>query len=66
MSNFKTNILSVYSVNVINGVLGIVFIPLSLKLLGAEGYGLYSMYVTLASLIGLADIGISNNFQRVC
>ena len=65
MSNFKTNILSVYSVNIVNGVLGIVFIPLSLKLFGADGYGLYSVYVALASLIGLADIGISKNLQRL-
>ncbi|MBI4706722.1 lipopolysaccharide biosynthesis protein [Candidatus Desantisbacteria bacterium] len=65
MSNFKKNILSVYGVNIINGVLGILIVPLSLKLLGTEGYGLFSIYIVLASFVALADLGIGKNLQRL-
>jgi O-antigen/teichoic acid export membrane protein len=65
MPNFKRNILSVYSVNVINGILGIIFVPLSLKLLGADGYGLFSIYGVLASFIALIDLGVGKNLLRL-
>jgi O-antigen/teichoic acid export membrane protein len=65
MSNFKINLLSIYGANVVNGVLGILIIPLSLKFLGAEGYGLFSIYSVLASLVSLFDLGVGKNLQRL-
>jgi O-antigen/teichoic acid export membrane protein len=65
MPNLKKNILSVYSVSIINGLLGIIFVPLSLKMLGTDGYGLFSIYGVLASFVALADLGISKNLQRL-
>ena len=65
MSNLKRNILSVYSVNIVNGLLGIVFVPLSLKLLGTNGYGLFSIYGVLATFITLIDLGVGKNLLRL-
>ena len=65
MANLKKNILSVYSVNLVNGVLGIVFVPLGIKILGTESYGLFSIYSVLAAYVGLADLGISKNLIRL-
>ncbi|MGC2049678.1 MAG: oligosaccharide flippase family protein, partial [Gallionella sp.] len=65
MSNFKKNILSVYGVNIVNGVLGIIFVPLGLKFLGTEGYGLFSIYAVLVSFVVLADLGVGRNLLRL-
>lgn len=65
MASFRRNILSVYSVNVVNGVLGIIFVPLSVSLFGTKGYGLFSIYGVLASYIALVDLGVGKNLQRL-
>ena len=65
MNSFKKNLITVYSVNIINGFLSILFVPLCLNLIGAEGYGLLSIYTVLASFIGLTDIGLGRNLQRL-
>ncbi|RYF40344.1 MAG: hypothetical protein EOO38_22045, partial [Cytophagaceae bacterium] len=64
MPSFKKNLASVYTVNILNGVMGVLIIPFSLKLLGPEGYGLFSIYTVIASFISLLDIGIGKSLQR--
>ena len=65
MPKFRTNIIFVYGVNIVNGCLGLLFVPLMLKMLGAEGYGLFSIYGALTSFIILVDLGIGRNLQRL-
>jgi O-antigen/teichoic acid export membrane protein len=64
MPSFKKSLASIYTVNILNGVMGILFIPLSLKFLGAEGYGLFSIYTVIASFVALLDAGIGKSLQR--
>lgn len=64
MSIFKRNLISVYSVNFINGLAGFAFIPLALKGLGAEGYGIYSIFVILTSYIFFVEMGVAKYFTR--
>lgn len=45
-----------------NGILGVVFVPLAVKLFGVSGYGLFSIYSILASYVVLVDLGVSKNF----
>ena len=62
---FINNLLSVYSANAINGVLGIVAVPLVAAALGIEGYGIYSIYIILASYVALIDCGVTKHFIRL-
>ncbi|MHB8792311.1 MAG: lipopolysaccharide biosynthesis protein [Thermoleophilia bacterium] len=65
MRSIKKNLISVYLVNAVNGVLGIIFVPLAVKLLGISGYGLYSIYGVLVSYVVLIDLGITKNLVRL-
>lgn len=64
MNSLKKNIISIYSVNLINGLAGIFFIPLALKGLGVEGYGLYSMFTLFSSYVIFVELGITKYFTR--
>lgn len=64
MPSLAKSLTSIYSVNIFNGVMGVVLIPISLKLLGAEGYGLFSIYTVIASFVALLDVGIGKSLQR--
>ncbi|MFD1929265.1 oligosaccharide flippase family protein [Sporosarcina siberiensis] len=64
MSSFKKNVLSVYSVNLVNGLVGIAFIPLALKGIGVEGYAIYSIFIILTSYIFFVEMGVSKYFTK--
>ncbi|MGE7914317.1 oligosaccharide flippase family protein [Lysinibacillus xylanilyticus] len=60
----KKNLVYVYGVNLVNGLAGIAFIPLAIKSLGAEGYGIYSIFVILSSYIYFIEMGVAKYFTR--
>jgi O-antigen/teichoic acid export membrane protein len=64
VASLSRNTLLVSGVHVINGILGIIVIPVALTRLGVTGYGLFSTYGVLASFIGIADLGISRYTLR--
>ncbi|MDQ8144325.1 oligosaccharide flippase family protein [Chryseobacterium sp. CFS15] len=59
----KSNILNILT-NYGNKLFGIVsiylFVPLYIKLLGVEAYGIISFYTVVLSIISLADLGLSS------
>lgn len=64
MPSLRKNLASIYAVNIFNGVMGVALVPLSLKFLGVEGYGLFSIYTVIASFVALLDFGIGKSLQR--
>lgn len=62
MRSIKKNLASVYLVNAVNGILGVIFVPLAVSLLGISGYGLFSIYAVIASYVALIDLGVTKNF----
>lgn len=64
MGHFKRNISYVYITNAINGILGIVLVPLSIKMMGTSGYGLFSIYSVIMAYLVLVDLGVSKNLFR--
>lgn len=64
-ARFQRNVALVYSANAVNGVLGVIAVPLGIHYLGAAGYGLFSIYSVLASYIALVDLGVTKNFVRI-
>lgn len=51
--------------NVVNGVLGVVFVPVAVARLGTTGYGLFSIYLVLAGYTPLIDAGVGKNLIRL-
>src|SRR5437868_1784360 len=64
MNRFFRNLGFVYAVNAINGLLGVLVVPVAVRLLGKSGYGLYAIYTVVASYIMLADLGIGRYVTR--
>jgi len=53
------------SANVVNGVLGIIFVPVAVRRLGNEGYGVFSIYAVLVGYVALVELGLGKNLIRV-
>jgi len=45
-------------------LMGIIFIPVYINILGIDSYGLIGIYTSLQALSGLLDIGLSNTLNR--
>ena len=45
-------------------LMGIIFIPVYIKFLGIDSYGLIGIYTSLQALFGLLDIGLSTTLNR--
>jgi len=56
--------LPIYGVNIVNGLLGLAVVPVGLRCLGVEGYGLFSIYGVLQSYVALSDLGVGKNLLR--
>ena len=44
--------------------LGILFIPVYLRFLGIEAYGLVGFYMALSGVLGILDLGIGSTMNR--
>lgn len=60
----KVNIASNVVGNGINAVLGIVFVPIYIKYIGTEGYGLMGLFATVQTALYLLDMGLSTTLNR--
>ena len=64
MSLLKRNIIANFSGNIWQILMGLMFIPLYIKFMGVESYGLIGFYATLLTIFGLLDMGLSNTLNR--
>lgn len=51
--------------NILNGLLGVLFVPFAVKRLGLVGYALLSVYGLVAGYVSLFDLGLGKNLQRL-
>ncbi len=58
-------LLSVYSSNLILGLLGIITVPILLGNIGTDGYGLYALYLTIASYFTVFELGVLKHLIRL-
>jgi FkbM family methyltransferase len=65
LRQFIRNLLSVYSVNGLSGILGVLAVPVGIACLGTTGYGLFSIYSVLISFSALIDMGVGKNLARL-
>jgi O-antigen/teichoic acid export membrane protein len=60
----KINIVANFAGNAWQSLMGLVFIPLYIKYLGIESWGLIGIFATLQVIFGLLDMGLSSTLNR--
>lgn len=63
-SKFFFNVTSNYAGTVWSALIQLIFVPLYIKLLGVESYGLIGFFVTLQAVIQVLDLGLSPAINR--
>ena len=64
MSVIKKNIAANFAGSIWSAIMGLIFIPLYIKFLGIESWGLIGVFATLLTIFGLLDMGISTTLNR--
>jgi len=64
MSILKKNISANFAGNIWQAVMGLVFVPLYIKFMGVEAYGLIGIFATLQGIVVLLDMGLSAALTR--
>jgi O-antigen/teichoic acid export membrane protein len=64
VSTVKTNVIANYVGKIWTGGLNILLIPVYIKFLGIEAYGLVGFFASLSSVLGILDLGIGATLNR--
>jgi O-antigen/teichoic acid export membrane protein len=64
MSRVRSNLIANFSGNIWTGLISLAFVPIYVRYLGVEAYGLVGFYLTLQSLFSLLDLGFSTTLNR--
>jgi O-antigen/teichoic acid export membrane protein len=64
MSAFRNNVLANYAGRAWSGLMSLLFIPVYIRLMGIEAYGLVGFYITLQAVFFLLDMGLSTALNR--
>ncbi len=64
MSRVKLNIIANYIGSLWQMAMGVLFVPLYIKFLGIESYGVIGFFASLQVVLGLLDMGLSATFGR--
>jgi len=64
MNPLKRNIAANFAGSIWQTLMGLAFIPLYIKFMGIESYGLIGIFATLQVIFGLLDVGLGNTLTR--
>jgi len=64
MSVLKKNIIANFAGSIWQVLMGLVFIPLYIKFMGVESYGLIGIFASLQAMFALLDMGLSTTLNR--
>jgi O-antigen/teichoic acid export membrane protein len=64
MASLSRNVVANYVGRTWTAILGILFIPVYLRFMGIEAYGLVGFYTALSSVLGILDLGIGATINR--
>ena len=64
MSKVKHNILANYFGSIWQMAMGVLFVPLYIKFLGIESYGIIGFFASLQAALFILDLGLSTTFSR--
>lgn len=63
-STVKKNIAANFAGKAWTSIMGLVFIPVYIKLLGIEAYGLIGLFASLLALLSILDMGLGSTLSR--
>ena len=63
-STLKNNIAANFAGSFWQALMGLVFVPLYIKFMGIESYGLVGLFTTLQVIFGLLDVGLGSTLTR--
>ena len=63
-STLKNNIAANFAGSFWQALMGLVFVPLYIKFMGIESYGLIGLFTTLQVIFGLLDVGLGSTLTR--
>ena len=64
MSILRKNIAANFAGSAVQAVMGFAFVPLYIKFLGIESWGLIGVFSMLQAVLSLLDLGLSNTLNR--
>ena len=64
MTLLKKNIIANFGGNIWTGLMGIIFVPLYIRFMGIEAYGLVGVFAALLGVFALLDMGLSSTLNR--
>lgn len=64
MSNIKLNIIANYAGSIWSALMGLAFVPLYIKFMGIESYGLVGFFGTLITMFSILDMGLGVTLSR--
>jgi O-antigen/teichoic acid export membrane protein len=64
MDLIKKNIAANFAGSIWQALMGLIFIPLYIKFMGIESWGLIGIFATLQTVFGLLDMGLSSTLNR--
>lgn len=64
MTVIKRNIVANFGGSLWAGLMGLLFVPLYIRFLGIEAYGLMGLFATLLAILGMLDMGLSATLTR--
>jgi O-antigen/teichoic acid export membrane protein len=63
-STLKKNVIANFGGKAWSGLIQLVFVPVYIKFLGMEAFGLIGFFIMLQGLLGLLDLGLSTTLNR--
>lgn len=64
MSKIVSNVLANYAGTIVSSLLALLFIPLYIRFMGMESYGLVGLFASLQALLTVLDLGLSQVLNR--
>ena len=64
MTLLKKNITANFAGNIGQALMAVVFVPLYIKFMGVESYGLVGIFITLLAMFSILDMGMSSTLNR--
>jgi O-antigen/teichoic acid export membrane protein len=62
--SLKKNVIANFSGGVWSALMGIAFVPLYIRLMGAESYGLIGVFFSIQTMLAVLDLGLSQTLAR--
>jgi Membrane protein involved in the export of O-antigen and teichoic acid len=64
MSSIKKNVIANFSGSAWTGLMGVIFVPFYIRMMGVESYGIIGIFASLQAMFAVLDLGLSQALAR--